>query len=223
MDAVSGRRLLWLGAAAAVLLIVLALLVGVLVGSSGAPASPGSAQPEGAPRPTSSLDPAPASLAPAAPTPTAAPATELFGPCSDLFSADMVSEIEPLQLNPSWVQSDPSVSVGTRDTQLASMLASLPHQTCVWAPADGPGEDLLTTNLTKLSGTEQDRVSMRLESAGYSCYDELSGMRCVTEATTDAGTVGESHFIRDGVWIATLWVNIEPSGYTHDIVDHVFS
>ena len=33
---------------------------------------------------------------------------------------------------------------------------------------------------------------------------------------------GESHFIRDGIWIATKWVNASPDGYTHDMVTTIF-
>lgn len=40
----------------------------------------------------------------------------------------------------------------------------------------------------------------------------------MSEVVDDNGTVGESHFLREGVWLATWWLNIAPDGYTHDIV-----
>lgn len=59
---------------------------------------------------------------------------------------------------------------------------------------------------------------------GYSCFDELEGTRCVTETEpTPDGQSGESHFFRDGIWIATLWINAGPDGYTHDIVAALFA
>ncbi len=55
------------------------------------------------------------------------------------------------------------------------------------------------------------------------CYDELGGLRCVTETTGDGGVVGESHFVRDGIWLATRYVNSGPDGYTHDIVANLWA
>ncbi|WP_191906763.1 hypothetical protein [Microbacterium lushaniae] len=32
---------------------------------------------------------------------------------------------------------------------------------------------------------------------------------------------GETHALRDGLWVATGWLNIAPDGYSEDILDTV--
>jgi len=53
------------------------------------------------------------------------------------------------------------------------------------------------------------------------CDDESGGTRCVIEREESA-TWGESHFVRDGIWIATRWGVSGPSGCTADIVAAIF-
>ena len=31
-------------------------------------------------------------------------------------------------------------------------------------------------------------------------------------------SMGETHFLGDGGWVATRWINVDPPGYTEDIV-----
>ena len=47
-------------------------------------------------------------------------------------------------------------------------------------------------------------------------------VRCIDQHEAEAGAWGESHFLREGVWIATGWVNAGPNGYTHDMVTTIF-
>jgi hypothetical protein len=76
-----------------------------------------------------------------------------------------------------------------------------------------------------VDAAEQAAVTDRLKELNYSCYDELQGRRSVIEREVDSdlvGFVGESHFLRDGLWLATHYVNGGPEGYTHDMVNNLW-
>jgi hypothetical protein len=178
-------------------------------------------------RPLPSTPPAPILLEPGTPAPTVTDAVSA-GPkhpssCADIYTIDWSMNLSPLVLNPAWAQ-DPASGVhnGTDDAGLATVLEDTATVTCMWGKASGGGDVGLTTNVAVLTEPQQADVASRLRGLGYSCFEELKGLRCVTETIEDAGSWGESHFLREGLWLATKWVNASPEGYTHDIVNTLF-
>jgi hypothetical protein len=218
------RRRLWFVLAAVGGLAVVILIVVLVVWRGGAAAPHAGASTA---RPVPSTSSAPVQLLPATPVPTvtdAAPA----GPrhpssCADIYTTDWASALAPLVLNPAWAE-DPASGVhsGTDDAGLATVLEATATVTCMWGKASGGGDVGITTNVAVLTEPQQADVTARMKGVGYSCYDELKGLRCVTETHDEAGSWGESHFVREGLWLATKWVNASPEGYTHDMVNTVF-
>lgn len=210
-----------LGAVGGVLLITAVVLL--VVWNLGAN-SPGADESTGRPVPGSSSTPV--ALEPSsAPTSTAVADPNMPHPssCEELYSPAMVDAFGSLVLNPEWTAApDSGVHDGTNDLELVSIINSAEHLTCAWGNEAGGSGTGLTTNLVWVTPELAAAAKARLDAAGFTCYDELSGVRCLTETTSEEGTWGESHFIRDGIWLATKFVNAGPDGYTHDMVANVW-
>jgi hypothetical protein len=180
------------------------------LGSSAAPtASPASVAMEPVPTPT--------------PTPTPTPDGPHPSSCDQLYRPAMVQALGDLELNPAWARApDAGVSHGTDDPALRALIDDADHLTCVWAsPYGGSGSGLIT-NLVWVTPEQSAAVEARLAADGLSCAAEAGGRRCVIETIDDEGTFGESHFLRDGIWLATKYTNAGPDGYTQDIVAQVW-
>jgi len=172
-------------------------------------------QPGARPAPTESPAPAPVT----SPTATIAPGTPTPTTCDEIYSPDMIEEFDDLVLNPEWTTAPAAdVGVGVYDPQLVGIVASTAHLTCRWADADGPTDSGVDTSVVWVTPEQTTAVTDRLAELGFDCYEELDGLRCTSE--TDYGNllVGESHFLRDGIWLATRYTNAGPSGYTRDII-----
>jgi hypothetical protein len=210
-------------ALAAVLLV--AAIVALIIWRGGA-ATPVAAGPSANPTSAAST-PAATIAATPTPSPTDAAAGDPRHPssCAEIYSTDWASKLGPvLVLNPAWTE-DPgsgAVKYGTNDGGLETVLQGATSVTCIWAKASGGGDVGLTTNVAEITAAQQASVTAQMNGLGYSCFEEMKGLRCVTESNTDAGSWGESHFLREGLWFATRWVNTSPDGYTHDIVGTVF-
>ena len=176
-------------------------------------------------RPQPSTMPPPVALAAApAATPTATPAGPHPTTCGELYSPAMVAAFGLAVLNPPWTAAAAfDVRQGTADAELITVIEASDTLTCVWGSPEGGSGSGLTTNLVWVTAEQSAAVTARLAAAGMTCYDELGGLRCVTETTGDGGVVGESHFVRDGIWLATRYVNSGPDGYTHDIVANLWA
>lgn len=161
--------------------------------------------------------------------PSDEPATEASSQippnCADMYSTDWATLLGPeLVLNPSWSEDTESgVRFGSANASLEAVLQSATKLTCVWANEDGGSGAGLTTNIAVITAEQQASARETMEGFGSDCFDELSGIRCVVESSDDGETWGESHFMRDGIWIATRWINTSPDGYTHDIVNTLWS
>ncbi|MEJ3404477.1 hypothetical protein WDJ51_07015 [Rathayibacter sp. YIM 133350] len=213
-----GRSRQWIVWLILAVLVVAALVAGVLFmqarGMAGA-------------SPTSSATPS-RPVASASPTPT--PGTtelasgEIPATCAEIYMKDWAPEMKPLVLNPEWTESGKTTREGSRDDQLIADLAATTRLTCIWAMPGGPNDVAhLATNVAAVTDDQKTAALARMSAAGFTCYDELEGTRCVTETAPSAdGVAGESHFVRDGVWVATSWLNAQPDGYTHDIVAAIF-
>ena len=210
-----------LGAVGGALLITVVVL---LVVWNGGGATPGAEESTARPVPSSSSTPV--ALEPSsAPTSTATADSGTPHPssCEQLYSPAMVDGFGDKVLNPSWTKAPGSgVRDGTDDPELVSIIDAAEHLTCVWGSEAGGSDSGLTTNLVWVTPEQAIAVRARLSAAGYTCYEELSGVRCLIGTATEAGSWGESHFVRGGIWLATKYVNSGPVGYTHDIVTNVW-
>ncbi|SEB40951.1 hypothetical protein SAMN04489806_0475 [Paramicrobacterium humi] len=189
----------------AVLVFASGMLVSGLVSASKADDAPSA--------PTHTTRPAKAQR----PLPKNQPPAELTGPnptsCEKIYSPEMLQKLQAtgMPLN------DPSVqgSVGTKDDELRAVIESHKPLNCSWGYA---GDFGLTTSIVRLDADTVKSVIDRMGTLGYRCEDESGGTRCLVAFTQAGNRYGESHFIRDGVWLATSWVNYAPANYTPDIV-----
>ena len=193
-------RTLFAVSVASAFAVVILVVLGVLLTPSHQPAI-------SRPIPSSS----PSATVPPSPEPSIIPAT-----CADIYTRDWESQLAPIVLNPEWTQKSPSV--GTADVALKQLLVPNSKLTCQWGKATGPSDVGLVTTLAQIDPETDSLVRSRLNTLGWTCFDSAGGVRCVTEGSDANGTWGESHFLRDGVWISTRWSNLAPDGYTADIV-----
>lgn len=172
------------------------------------------------PVPTASPSPAPvtgprADIAPGTPTPTA---------CDQIYSPEMIAAFDDLVLNPQWT-TEPGADVGdgAYDPRLVGVITSAEHLSCRWANPDGPSDSGVDTSVVWVTPEQTAAVTDRLTELGYDCFDELDGLRCGSETDFGDLLVGEAHFLRDGLWLATRYTNAGPSGYTRDMVATIWA
>ncbi|WP_166999227.1 hypothetical protein [Paramicrobacterium fandaimingii] len=193
--------------------IISTIVIAVLVVASGAFVATlvsGSAD-EAAPPPK------PQPAAPDRPLPENQPSAVRAGPnptsCEQIYSDEMYGYLTDtgMPLNDASVDDN----VGSRDDDLAAVITGAEHLDCSWGFAGDYG---LTTSVTRLDADTMQAVRDRMTELGYNCEDEDGGTRCLTAATEAGNRYGESHFLRDGLWLGTAWVNFAPDDYTPDIV-----
>ncbi|AMB57652.1 hypothetical protein [Microterricola viridarii] len=213
------RRVLGLSIAGAIVLALGAVGAGYVVGLD---ATSSAAESAGVGSGESPARPAPESGAPVAPLPepSTEPVSLVPADCSGIYSTDWSTQMDGLVLNPAWSsESGQPAIIGSSDEELEATLQAAAPLTCRWGNEQGGSDRALVTNVAQLHGDQSEASLARMNAIGYDCYDELGGTRCIVESKDDNGTWGESHFLRDGVWVATRWMNIAPDGYTHDIVN----
>ena len=209
-----------------VLLAVAVLAVAALVVLALMPRGTTSTTPTGPDAPAAR--PVPSSPATALPiTPTPAPVPDDGTPrptsCDELYSPSMVEAMGDLVLNPAWATAPGAeVLYGSDDAELRGVIDTAENLNCIWGAAAGGSDTGVVTDLVWVTPEQSGAVKARLEEAGLRCYEELEGLRCVIQTTTESGTFGESHFLRDGIWLATKYTNAGPDGYTHDIIANVW-
>ncbi|MCY7287183.1 MAG: hypothetical protein LH624_02765 [Cryobacterium sp.] len=226
------RRRLWIGLAVLETVLVVALVLALVWrGSEGYPGASRPTDTAAAPSAPTSTDP-PATSAPTkAPTAIAAPPGQSAAPgvprpstCTQLYSAAMVEALGDLALNPTWSrESNSGVTHGTDDAELRTQIDTLDHLTCVWASPYGGSETGITTNVVWVTPEQSVAVEARLVADGLECFDQSEGHRCVIQTNTVDGAYGESHFLRNGIWLATKYTNASPLGYTQNIIDNLWS
>ncbi|MFC6356848.1 hypothetical protein [Luethyella okanaganae] len=216
------RPVFWLTTVVAILLVGTAVIAGFMAGGSRLSGAESTDAAGLASRPTPVVT--------TAPTPVPTPEPEIPGfvrpaTCVDIYTNDWAAQLGPLLvLNPDWTN-DPSRSpkpYATNDVGLGTVLEATTGLVCHWVKASGGGDVGLTTDIAYVTAEQQASTIELMQRLGFDCYGELGGTRCVTESNEEAGSFGESHFLRDGVWVATRWVNTAPDGYTHDIVSTLF-
>ena len=172
------------------------------------------------PIPAAAANPAPVT----GPTAVIAPGTPKPTACVEIYSPTMVAAFGDLVLNPPWT-ADPNIQVrnGVDDPELLAVMASTEHLDCRWVSPIGPSGSGVATNLVWVNPEQTQAVTSRLVLLGLNCYEELGGLRCITETVTDEGIYGQSHFLRGGIWLATQFINAGPDGYTHDMVNTLWN
>ena len=218
------RRPLWFALGAIGVLLVVALIVVLVVWRGGAGTPTGSDDSLPGTRPTPSTTAEPLAVASAAPAVAAGPHPTT---CDAIYSPAMLATLNQTgSLNPDWAKEDVNSEVlfGTDDEQLTVVIEDTEHLTCVWGNADGGSGSGLTTNVVFVTDEQREAVHQRLLGDGLNCYEELGGIRCIGEETAGAeGVAGQSQFLRDGIWLATRYVNAGPDGYTHDMVGTIWA
>lgn len=167
----------------------------------------------------------PATALPVTPTPTPAPDDKTPRPasCDELYSPSMVKAMGDLVLNPAWTAAPGAeVLYGTDDPKLRELIDTAENLNCIWGTEAGGSDTGVVTDLVWVTPEQSASVKAGLETAGLRCYEELEGIRCIKQETAESGTFGESHFLRDGIWLATKYTNAGPDGYTHDIIANLW-
>lgn len=165
---------------------------------------------------------APSRTASATPTPTASatPATALPSSCDAVYSETMrttlENEIAPLN--------DAEVTLlSTAQAPLLELLQTVPTLRCTWG---GPGDRGLATNVSIVDTTQAATIRDALASAGFGCDDADGTTTCVIEqrgvSLEDRPYErGETQAISGDIWVSTSWINVNPDGYTQDILSTV--
>jgi hypothetical protein len=214
------RPVTWLIAAAVVLVIAIVVVLVILL----APPADRSAESASASRPSPAEQLAPSPVAVPEPEPVRDP--RIPADCTAIYTTDWSGTFAPdYSLNPAWSTAEgaPALS-GTADATALPLLQETSQLTCGWLPTDGgDGTVGLVTNVAVVDETQAAAAIAAYEAAGMDCYEESGGTRCVGEWEGVAGPAGESHFIREGLWIATRWDGPAVSGYTADIIAQLFA
>lgn len=209
--------MLWISIAAGLVLAFGAVAAGYAVGaaSSSSEAAEVAADPSARPEPEAST---PGVALPE--VEPSEPVSAIPAECSGIYSSDWSAQLDGYVLNPAWT-ADPDLNsaIDLPDDELNAIVQAGDPLRCQWGHENGGSDRSLRTVVIAVAPEQSAAVLARLQTLGFSCYEELEGTRCVSEESDDNGTWGESHFVREGVWIATRWMNLAPDGYTHDIVN----
>lgn len=164
------------------------------------------------------------SPSPSAPAEAPIVSTVLPSDCFGLYGQAMLGEFEreSMQLNQVWTGAREETA-GSGDAELVAMLAGRPSLDCFWLDATGGSESAVLTVATEISAEESAAVEARLVALGFAHQRDRGGIRYFVESRVDGQSRGESHFLRDGVWLATNWYGFGPWGYTRHMAENVFT
>jgi len=116
---------------------------------------------------------------------------------------------------------DPGVTLlSTDQAPLLELLDAVPTLRCSWGE---PGDRGLSTNVSVVSAAQADTVRETLRSAGFGCDTQGEATVCRIEQRgvsleDKPYERGETQAVSGEYWITTSWVNIDPDGYTQDIL-----
>lgn len=153
------------------------------------------------------------------PTATEQPAIRLPDSCEDIYSAGMRSTLDA-QVPP---LNDPGVSLlSTDQAPLLELLASVSTLRCTWG---APSEVGMATNVSVIDPSQMAAVTRALTDAGFGCETSAAATICRIEqrgVSLDDNPYerGETQAVSaaTGLWVSTSWININPDGYTEDIL-----
>ena len=168
------------------------------------------------------------------PTPTAPTASATSEPdssdrlpdtCEDVYSLDMKRALAEsgLEVNSAWTGSR-NLPPGTADTELLSLLAAEETLDCFWLDKHGGEDSALLTVLIEITEANAQSAMARLAELGLTRREEHGGVRYFFETRSATNELhGESHFFREGLWLATRWYGVGQFGYTADMAQRVFN
>lgn len=207
------------------------IIIGLFWARTGLTPAAGDTRPAVASVPSTAQPPSP-SVPPAESTPAAQGATvtvaaaPLPASCEQLYSAELVNTLTAgnLALNPARLNNPgEELRITLTDEQLRNLLDQNESLQCVWTTAEGGSGVGIVTAVVLVDPAERDSAADRFRALGYNCFDERDGLRCETEVSNVDGTFGESHFLRDDLWLATQYGDQPlPEGYTLDIINNLW-
>lgn len=208
------RRNITLAIAAGIVLIVV-LVAGVLVGVQGLGGTSNGGSDAGADGSGPAAGGSSESARPQ-PSETAAAAPVITGPnpqsCDQVYSTRMFAALEAGgPLNDETLAEEPA----SETPAIAALLTDLPGLRCTWGQA---GEFSIITEVKQVTAEQSAEALAALRAADFSCYAEAGGTRCVLQDDSEGGSQGQSHFLRENIWLATDWLNWPQAGYTADMV-----
>ncbi|MGF6821401.1 hypothetical protein M2317_000287 [Microbacterium sp. ZKA21] len=168
--------------------------------------------------PSASPMPSPSTSASGEPTPAPEPSEAVSLPesCDQVFSPALREKFEGagLPLN------DPTLTMPS--TELAGaveVLAALDNLRCTWGVASEVG---IATTLAMVDTQHTTDLQEAFTTQGLECEEVDGATRCTIRVSFDdegggGGAGGEIHLLRDGVWVATKWLNADMTGYLDDI------
>jgi hypothetical protein len=176
--------------------------------------------------PTTSSSPSPSdspSVEPS-PEPEAPGSTALPTACVDVFSPAYHAELAATGAVLSEGNTGPREYPFEADVPavLESTIAAAPHLECSWT---FPGNYYagISTAISEVTDAEVAAIEQALSEAGFTAVPELGSTRYIKEnpGSADFGPSGYSIIARDGMLIATEWLEWAVVGYTADIVNTV--
>lgn len=135
--------------------------------------------------------------------------------CAAIYTDRMWNRLSQFTLN----SPDAPLKHGSADPALTAVLTQNPGLNCTFGTQ--PNRTIATT-VVRITDDQQTAALARLGAMGANCAAYEEGQRCLLQGTSDNGSTGETHIFREGVWIASAWVEYSPSGYSAAIVDTLF-
>lgn len=138
--------------------------------------------------------------------------------CEQIYSPTMLATLTA-EVPPS---GDPGITMlATQNVDALEVLQSAEATLrCTWGP---PSDRGMATNVTLVTAEQGAALDAAFRGAGFSAESLGEGTvyRISTEAITQDDVLvssGETHYVGVGGWVATHWINVDPPGYTEDIV-----
>lgn len=143
--------------------------------------------------------------------------------CDGLYGSAMLREFEreSMQLNLVW-NGARDATPGSTDADLIALMGASQTLDCYWLDETGGTEAAVLTVASEPGVATTDQVAARLVALGFLQQRDRGGVRYYLETRDRGETRGESHFLRDGVWLATNWYGFGPWGYTGHMAENVF-
>jgi hypothetical protein len=177
--------------------------------------------------PTSSSSPSPTDSPSAEPSPDpeAPGSSALPTACVDIFSPAYHAELAATGAVLSEGNTGPRehpLPENEIPTFVESTIAAAPHLECSWYFEDNFNVGINTV-LAEVTDAEAAQVTEDLSDLGFTEISELGSTRYIREVpgTEGFGPHGYSFIARDGILIATEWLDWPAAGYTADIVNTV--
>jgi hypothetical protein len=177
-----------------------------------------STAPSAGPRVHGEPEPSPSASEEVAKVPTIIP-----DDCLDLYGQAMEAEFEreTMHLNRVWTGAR-EAPAGSTDPQLLTMLPTQLSLDCFWLDETGGTKAAVLTVASEPGPEVTAAVEARLVELGFGRQTDRGGVRYFAEHRIGTESRGESHFVRDGVWLATNWYGFGPWGYTGHMAENVF-